>query len=96
MTFEQFESSLNQRQPPEELSPYLTALWRDKRGDWDAAHEIVQDIDTKTAAHIHAYLHRREGDESNTRYWYRQAGETFPSGRTLDEEWRSLVELLLP
>jgi DNA-directed RNA polymerase specialized sigma24 family protein len=99
MTFAQFESSLNQQQPPEglaeELSPYLTALWREKRGDWDAAHEIVQDISTKTAAHLHAYLHRREGDESNARYWYRQAGVVFPSGLTLDEEWRDLVARLL-
>jgi hypothetical protein len=99
MTFAEFESSLNQQQPPdglaEESSPYLTALWRDKLGDWDAAHEIVQDISTKTAARIHAYLHRREGDESNARYWYGQAGEAFPSGQTLDEEWRSLVERLL-
>jgi hypothetical protein len=99
MTFAQFESSLNRPQPPEELAegsaPYLIALWREKRGEWDAAHEIVQDISTKTAARIHAYLHRREGDESNARYWYRQAGEAFPSGQTLDEEWRSLVERLL-
>lgn len=95
MTFAQFESSLNQEQPPEGLSPYLTALWREKRGDWDAAHDIVQDVSTKTASHIHAYLHRREGDESNARYWYRQAGEDFPSGLTLDDEWRSIVERLL-
>jgi hypothetical protein len=95
MNFDQFESSLNRQQPPEELSPYLTALWRDKRGDWVAAHEIVQDISTKTAARLHAYLHRKEGDESNARYWYRQAGEPFPSGQTLDEEWRDLVERLL-
>jgi hypothetical protein len=95
MTFDQFESSLKQQRPPEGLSPYLTALWRDGSGDWDAAHEIVQDISTKTAARLHAYLHRKEGDESNARYWYRQAGESFPSGQTLDEEWRDLVERLL-
>jgi len=95
MTIDQFESSLNQDQPPEGLSPYLTALWREKSGGWDAAHEIVQDISTKTAACIHAYLHRRRGDESNARYWYGEAGETFPSDRTLDEEWHDLVERLL-
>lgn len=95
MTFDEFESSLNQQQPPDDLSPYLIALWRDQRGDWGAAHEIVQDISTKAAAHIHAYLHRREGDESNARYWYGHAGEAFPSGQTLDEEWRDLVKRLL-
>lgn len=95
MTFDQFESSLNRQEPPEGLSPYLAALWRDKQGDWDAAHEIVQEINTSAASRIHAYLHRKEGDESNARYWYRQAGESFPLGQTLDDEWRELVERLL-
>jgi hypothetical protein len=95
MTFNEFESSLNNDEPPAGLSPYLTALWRERRGDWDAAHEIVQDISTQTASRLHAYLHRKEGDESNARYWYGQAKESFPAGRTLDEEWRELVERLL-
>ena len=95
MTFDQFESSLNDQRPPDGWSPYLTALWHDKRGDWDRAHKIVQDIETQLAARLHAYLHRREGDESNARYWYGQAKESFPSNQTLDEEWRSLVERLL-
>ena len=95
MTLNEFESSLSGEQPPADLSPYLTALWRDARGEWDAAHGIVQDIETKTAAWIHAYLHRKEGDESNARYWYRTAGRPFPSGRSLEEEWRDLAEQLL-
>jgi hypothetical protein len=95
MNFDQFESSLGSDRPSETLSPYLTALWHEKRGDWEAAHKIVQDIDTKLASRVHAYLHRREGDESNARYWYGQAGEPFPSGQTLDEEWRGLVERML-
>ena len=94
MTFDQFESSLSRQQPPEGLSPYLNALWRDRRGDWDAAHEIVQDISTKTAARLHAYLHRKEGDESNARYWYRHAGKT-PATGSLDDEWRAIAETLL-
>jgi hypothetical protein len=95
MTFDEFESSLNDDDPPAGLSPYLTALWQDKRGDWDAAHKIVQDISTQTASRLHAYLHRKEGDESNARYWYGQANESFPTGQTLDEEWRELVARLL-
>lgn len=95
MTFEEFLASLGRKEAPEGLSPYLDALWREKRGDWKAAHEIIQDIPTKEAARIHAYLHRREGDESNARYWYRQAAEVFPSGQTLDEEWRHLIERFL-
>jgi len=95
MTFDQFEASLAGPQPPAELSPYLAALWRDGRGDWTAAHEIVQDIDSRTAAWVHAYLHRKEDDESNARYWYRTAGKPFPGNQSIEEEWRSLVTALL-
>ena len=43
---------------------------------WDAAHEIVQQHEgDSTAAWIHAVLHKIEGDESNSRYWYRRAGK---------------------
>lgn len=45
-------------------------------GDWDAAHQIVQQCeDDSTAAWIHAVLHKIEGDLSNSRYWYRRAGQ---------------------
>lgn len=43
-------------------------------GDWDAAHQIVQQHeDDATASWIHAVLHKMEGDLSNSRYWYRRA-----------------------
>jgi len=50
-------------------------------GQWDAAHGIVQQREgDPTAAWIHAVLHKIEGDDSNSRYWYRHAGklEHFP------------------
>lgn len=95
MTFAEFQTTLEHDQPPAGLSPYLTALWHEARGDWDAAHKIVQDIDTANAAWVHAYLHRKEGDESNARYWYRTANQPFPNGQPLDEEWTALVRQLL-
>ena len=95
MNFEEFEISLTDAAPPESLSPYLTALWHDRQGDWKKAHEIVQEISTDTAARIHAYLHRKEGDEGNASYWYRTAKQSFPSGQSLDEEWEYLVKELL-
>lgn len=94
-TFEAFEASLTDANPPTGLSPYLTALWHEKEGDWKQAHEIVQDLNTETAAWIHAYLHRKEGDEGNARYWYRNANKTFPTDQSLDEEWENLVKALL-
>jgi hypothetical protein len=43
-------------------------------GEWSAAHQIVQQYETDaTAAWIHAVLHKVEGDQDNSRYWYRRA-----------------------
>jgi hypothetical protein len=43
-------------------------------GQWNAAHEIVQEYeDDATAGWIHAVLHKMEGDLSNSGYWYRRA-----------------------
>ena len=43
-------------------------------GEWDAAHQVVQQYeDDATAAWIHAVLHKMEGDLGNARYWYRHA-----------------------
>ncbi|HWQ33941.1 MAG TPA: hypothetical protein VNQ79_13910 [Blastocatellia bacterium] len=89
-----FEATLTGDQPPAGLSPCLLALWHERRGDWHRAHEIVQDLDTREAAAVHAYLHRREGDESNARYWYRRADKPFPAGQSLDQEWRELAQQL--
>ena len=45
-------------------------------GQWDAAHNLVQQYDADpTAAWIHAVLHKIEGDQDNSRYWYRRAGK---------------------
>jgi hypothetical protein len=89
-----FEESLKQAVPPSDLSPALEALWHERRGDWDRAHQIAQEIDGPEGACVHAYLHRREGDQSNAAYWYRQADKPIARG-DLDEEWRAIVEALL-
>jgi hypothetical protein len=45
-------------------------------GEWNAAHQIVQQYEADaTAAWIHAVLHKIEGDHDNSRYWYRRAGK---------------------
>jgi hypothetical protein len=45
-------------------------------GQWNAAHEIVQQYESDTtAAWIHAVLHKIEGDQANSQYWYRRAGK---------------------
>jgi len=61
------------------------------KDEWDTAHEIVQQIDDAEAARIRAYLHRKEGDDWNARYWHRRAGSVFPEYMSLKEEWNFLV-----
>ncbi len=63
MKLQDYLSSLKDSSPPEPSSLYLKALWREKSGDWQAAHKIVQEIEDPLAAWVHAYLHRREGDQ---------------------------------
>jgi hypothetical protein len=90
MTIEQFKSSIDEKSPPVGLDPLLLSLWYDGKGDWKKSHSIIQDIDTKDAALIHAYLHRKEGDEWNAEYWYKRAGSKL-SAESLPEEWKKLV-----
>jgi hypothetical protein len=94
MDLQTFRDSIAKSQPPAGLAPALQALWWDARGDWDKAHELAQERDDKAGAHVHAYLHRKEGDQSNAEYWYRRAGAS-PSVLTLDAEWEELARTLL-
>lgn len=89
MTEEEFKQDLENPQPKPGLSIYLEALWWDAKGDWQQAHDLVDQNTDKDSAHIHAYLHRVEGDLWNARYWYDRAEEPVFEG-TLEEEWESL------
>jgi hypothetical protein len=94
MTFSEFEASLRRKTPPPSLLPALRALWWDAKGDWKAAHECAQaDEGDSSCDWVHAYLHRKEGDASNARYWYRRAGK--PAAATSHvEEWRAIAEAM--
>ena len=94
MKFDEFQQSLRDPAPPGNLSGYLQSLWYDAKGDWNRSHEIIQNIEDKTAAWIHAYLHRKEGDIGNAAYWYRRADKKRPDG-ALKEEWETIVKALL-
>ncbi|HEV8287013.1 MAG TPA: hypothetical protein VGQ09_22035 [Chitinophagaceae bacterium] len=94
MTFKEFQKFLSAPTPPNNLSAYLQSLWYDANGDWNKAHTIIQDIEDKTAAWIHAYLHRKEGDIGNADYWYKRAGKNRPD-LSLQEEWKTIVKELL-
>lgn len=65
----------------------------DKNGDWVGAHEIVQQLSSKEANWVHAYLHRKEGDIWNADYWYRRANKVRPD-ISLEEEWKQIYSNL--
>ncbi len=91
MTLQEFRD----RQIPDPTwNPVLLALWYDGKGDWKKAHDQVDHLSGKSAARVHAYLHRKEGDLWNADYWYSKAGEKRPN-LSLEEEWKELVERFL-
>jgi hypothetical protein len=94
MTIREFETLIEQDGPPDELTPELKAMWYDRKGDWMAAHELVQDEGTEESAWVHAYLHRKEGDLQNAGYWYRRCGRPVCSD-TLEREWARITQALL-
>ena len=91
MTLENFTKSIEEKIIPKDLTHILTALWYDGIGDWQKAHEITQNISTVQASEVHAYLHRKEGDNSNANYWYTKAGKKF-CNKPIHEEWTDLVK----
>ena len=66
-----------------------------ERGDWKAAHEIVQkDEESPLSCWAHGIVHVMEGDLPNARYWYRQAKRLFPSEFSVAAEIAALKEML--
>jgi len=94
MIFDEYTASIKNEQPSSELSETLTSLWWDKKGDWDRAHAIAQEIPTAQGSAVHAYLHRKEGVLWNADYWYSRAGRIRPD-IPLEAEWKLLVDEML-
>lgn len=91
MTFQKFMAA---DALPSGIGPALQALWLDHRGDWDGAHDLAQQAGSRDGAWVHAYLHRKEGDEMNAGYWYSRAGRPVATG-DLQAEWEAIARELL-
>jgi hypothetical protein len=94
MSFDEFRNSLTAPEPPAELTHALAGLWWDGKGDWKRAHESAQQDEGIEGSWVHAYLHRKEGDQGNAAYWYRRAGKPVCKEAS-DSEWQELVRALL-
>jgi hypothetical protein len=94
MTVAEFIETLRKPAPPPAASIPLQSLWWDKQGDWQKAHSLVDDLETRDGMAVHAYLHRKEGEQWNADYWYKRAGNQHRRA-DLTEEWQALVQALL-
>ncbi len=94
MPVEEFMDSLQFERPPDHFPPLLRALWYEKKGDWNTAHQIVQTVHSSRSCRIHAYLHRKKGDNKNAAYWYQKARQPYPSVDP-EREWEILLAKLI-
>ncbi len=93
MSLEDFTNTLNNTEPPAHFSALQQGLWYAAKGDWDTAHNIAQEHEgSKDFDHLHAHLHRVEGDDWNAGYWYRRAGVPIPT-KPVTEELKDLIHL---
>lgn len=89
-------SAASDTSPPAGISNVARTLWFAKAGQWDAAHDLCQNIPGDAGAWIHAYLHREEGDASNAAYWYARAGKPMPApNASTADEWTAITTELL-
>ena len=72
----------------------LKAIQLAQSNDWDGAHQIVQMYSDEAACWIHAVLHKIEGDEENSRYWYRKCKTSYEDFLNANEELNAILEFL--
>lgn len=94
MDIAEFRESLMNETPPKGLAAALEGLWWDAKGNWAKAHEAAQRDEGADGAWVHAYLHRKEGNLSNAKYWYRRADRAAGYG-DVKREWESITNWLL-
>ncbi|MCB1064043.1 MAG: hypothetical protein KDN20_14115 [Verrucomicrobiae bacterium] len=92
MTLESLKQSVeSDSAPPDDLSDALRALWCARKGRWEEAHNIAQDMPSAMGSWIHAHLHLVEGDLGNAGYWYHRAGKPVGSPDRIDEDWEMIA-----
>lgn len=74
-----FDQQLKNSSPQPEWSDELRAVFYLKKGDLESAHQLVQELNSKAAFHLHGIIHQLEGDHWNAKYWYGRAGVDQPT-----------------
>ena len=74
------------------MAPLAQAVEHLEQGNWQAAHEIVQNDSTTLGYWAHGIVHLLEGDLDNARYWYRRAHRAWPHLYTAHAEIAALKE----
>ena len=63
--------------------------------DWHTSHDIAQNYKDTTASWLHAVLHKIEGDEWNSKYWYaKTAGKKFEDFSDTTKELMAIQAIL--
>lgn len=94
MTEKEFIESTAMTKPSTDLPLALQALWWDLRDAWEQAHSLAQDDGSTAGSWVHAYLHRKEGDQFNAGYWYSRAGKP-QCDLSLEDERQEIIRELL-
>lgn len=55
-------------------APLKAALWL-YVDELDRSHRLAQQIEDQTGSYWHGIMHRREGDFSNSHYWFNKVGQ---------------------
>jgi len=82
------------RDKPTEIEVLKSAVNLALNDDWHAAHHIAQDSSDPLAHWIHAVLHKIEGDEWNSRYWYRRTDRQYEDYADPRAELQAILQVL--
>lgn len=77
-----------------ELSPLAQVVRHLERGNWRAAHALVQHESGVLGCWAHGIVHLIEGDLDNAKYWYRRARRVLPHANTATAEIAALKSAL--
>jgi hypothetical protein len=75
-------------------APFKIKKRKSKRSGRLEAGARIGVAEGKDGSWVHAYLHRKEGDQGNAAYWYGRAGKPV-CREPLDAEWLSIETDLL-